>query len=359
MNFPLLHSQAKTQMEDFCRIRFLLGSNVNSLEFSGYASDRTKPSHPTFSTPGGDGLPYEWEVWIANHLNINVFHTDHVKTWEAWKQGDRYLTDEANYFAQNLRGSVIREYGNEIWNQGFPYENQTLHVWDNGPYPDPGRTNWEWMNRNYGKRSYDTAGPWEQAFASRRQDLDLTIAVQSANPPLALERLKAANGQSYGDRIDSVSGAFYFGMTIVPGEYVYENIRNSGYSAVVANHRTDLNKLKSDLAQLINITRPYVSKVHLYEGGSHMNFPVYDAGNSNHVNVFNDVTSFLNSNDYSSMLDEFGSWWRTQWGSGEMMWFHLNGQDTAAEPWGYYRSTTDSTPVHTGTETFVRRYANE
>jgi len=61
-----------------------------------------------------------------------------------------------------------------------------MHVWDNGPYSDPGRTDWLWMNRNYGKRSYDTAGPWVEAFSSRRQDLDNTIAVQVANPPTAM-----------------------------------------------------------------------------------------------------------------------------------------------------------------------------
>jgi len=90
-DFPLIHTQVENQMDGFCRIRYLQGRNTNSLEFSGFESSRTKPSHPTFSTPGGDGMPYEFEVWIANQLGINVFHNDHVKTWDAWRQGDRYL----------------------------------------------------------------------------------------------------------------------------------------------------------------------------------------------------------------------------------------------------------------------------
>jgi len=231
-----------------------------------------------------------------------------------------------------------------------------MHVWDNGPYADPGRTDWQWMNRNYGKRTYDTAKPWVDAFAGRRQDLDNTLAVQVANPPTALERVATPTGVSFSNRIDSISGAFYFGRSIIASQPLYQAIRSGGLNAVVADHRTDLNKLKSDWSQLINLTRPYVQKWHLYEGGSHMNFIEYDPGNAAHRSVYRHVESFLNSSSYTSMLTEFGNWWRNQYGSGEMMWFHLNGIDTPVEPWGYYRSNTDLSPVYSGSGAFIRDY---
>jgi len=90
-----------------------------------------------------------------------------------------------------------------------------------------------------------------------------------------------------------------------------------------------------------------------------MNFIDYDSNNSSHRFVYGNVESFLNSSTYTSMLTEFGDWWRNQYGSGEMTWFHLNGTDSPREPWGYYRSNTDLTPVHSGAGTFVRNYLGQ
>jgi len=59
------------------------------------------------------------------------------------------------------------------------------------------------------------------------------------------------------------------------------------------------------------------------------------------------------------MLNEFGDWWRSRNGSGEMMWFHLLGPDTPGEPWGYFRSNADLRPVYSGSGEFVRNYLRQ
>ncbi len=357
LDFPLLHTQTKKQMKKFCRIRFMLGDGVNSLEFSGRASDRTKPSHPTFSTVGGDGIPYEWEAWIANHLNINLWHVDHVKTWDAWSAGDPYLWQAATYFKDNLRGNLIREYGNEIWNFAYPFAAQTEWVWDNGPYPEASRGDWQWVNYNYGKRVWDTAGVWAQAYASRRDDLDLTVGVHSALAPDAqIGRFNSPYGQSWGDRIDSVAGTFYFGESIVRNDNLYRHIVREGVSAVVRHHQVNLNLVEARLNWAMNLYRPYAKKWHLYEGGSHMNMIEYDRTNADDKIVYKAIKAYFDSPDYTDALNEFAAWWKSHWASGEWMWFHLTGEESAEMPWGYYHSTGDPTPVYDGSANFINNY---
>lgn len=360
LSFPLLHPQVKEQMKPFCRIRYMLGDNVNSMEFSGRKADRTKSTHPTWNTPGGDGIPYEWEVWIANHLGVNVYHSDHVKSWDAWKEGDLYLTKQANYFAKKLRGNVIREYGNEIWNSAPGYYFQTVWVWDNGPYPDPNRANWDIMHHNYGQRMYDTGGVWRKAFRARgrRKDIDLTLALQIAWPDGMTKRFVRPDGSSLGNRIDSVGGTFYLGGPVQPGTDLFNSVASGGLTAVDARHREDMIKLQGNITRLMDLTRDYTKKWHLYEGGSHMNFIGYEAGNAQHQQVWNSVQSYWNSGTYTSTMNQFASWWRGIQGSGELIWFSLHGIDTPVSPFGIYTSTDDVTPIYSGVQSFIQNYNN-
>lgn len=343
-------------MEPFCRIRYMLGDNINSSDFSGRAVDRTKASHPTWNTPGGDGIPYEWEVWVANHLSVNVYHSDHVKSWDGWKNGDPYLQQQATYFANNLRGNIIREYANEIWNTAPGYYDQTVWVWNNGPYANNG--DWQIMHHNYGKRTYDTGGVWEQAFASRRSDLDLTSALQIAWPQGMVNRFISPTGESFGDRIDSIGGTFYLGGPITIPSFHFDNILNGGIAAVDSNHRGDLANLQGNITELMDLTRQYTDTWHLYEGGSHMNFIGFDSGNSQHNQVWNSVESYWSSGTFTSLYNEFANWWRGLNGAGELIWFHLYGIDTEIQPWGVYESTGDLTPIYPGVQNFIQNYNN-
>jgi len=358
LSFPLLHDNAKTQMQNFCRIRYMLGDNINSIDFSGRTADRTKPSHPTWNTPGGDGIPYEWEVQIANHLSVNVYHSDHVKTWDEWRNGDQHLINQANYFATKLRGNVIREYANEIWNTAPGYGAQTAWVWDNGPYPDPARADWQVMHHNYGKRVWDTGGIWETAFSGRRQDLDLTSAVQIAWPDGMVNRFVSPTGESFGDRIDSIGGTFYTGGPIFNPGQPYQNILNNGRSWVVENHQGDMENLKENILRLQELTSQYTDTWHLYEGGSHMNFINLDRSNPTDMQVWNEVEGFWNSSRWTNMMNGFANWWRNQTGSGELIWFSLYGVDQGVMPFGVFKGTGQLNPIYSGTGNFIQNYNN-
>jgi len=72
--------------------------------------------------------------------------------------------------------------------------------------------------------------------------------------------------------------------------------------------------------------------------------------------MFRSIENFLNSGTYTSMLNEFADWWSNRNGSGELMWFHLFGTDKPQEPWGFYRSSANSTPVYAGSGEFIRQY---
>jgi len=336
-------------------VRFMLGNGTNSLDFTGREQHRNKPSYPNFRSPLGDGIPYEWKVWIANHLGKTLWHTDHVRTWEAWRAGDPYLRRQANYFARFLRGNVIREYGNEIWNFAGSFWRQTTWVRDRGPYSYLDENDWKRLHYRYGRRTWDTGGVWERAFANRREDLDLTVALQTSCPDCAIYRLQTPSGRSLGDRIDSVSGTFYIGRSLTVGSDDWNAIAAEGYPAVASAHQTSLEDVQAELGEIIQNTGEHVSRWHLYEGGSHMTIPNYDDANADHQRVYRALEQYWNSAAFANVLTEFRSWWQSFEGTGEMTWFNLYGGDSAGMPFGYYTGSASNASRYRGPRIFMRR----
>lgn len=354
--FPLVHDEALTKLRSFCRLRFMTGSNVNSLEFSGYNRDRSKPSHPTWNTVGGDGIPYEWKVWIANRAKLGVWHTDHILTWEALQAGDSYLKKEAAYYRDHLDGTLIREYGNEVWNFAWPFNVVTEHVWKSHPFADPGKTDAVNIDYGYAQRAYDTAKVWEEQWASRRQDLDLTIGVHTHNAWGAAKRLVGPSGQRWFDRIDSVAATFYFGSVFNSSDSLYRDILAKGEVAVVDDHDAGADYWKEKISELLEQTGRYVGAFHMYEGASHQVFSDYSHSNANHRKVREHMTSYLNSNAYVSHLNKMFKWWLKQDKAGEAIWFSLFGVNNPRSPWGVYPNTRSRSMTYSGTNTFINQY---
>jgi len=358
-SFPLVHESVKEQTKDFCRIRYMIGDNTNSLDFSGFAADRTRPSYPTWNTPGGDGRSYEWEVWIANHLNMNAWHTDHVKTWEGLEAGDKYLEEQAIYFRDNLEGTLIREYANEIWNFAYPFGIQTNWVWQNAPYADPAKSKFVNLQYSYGKRTYDTAGVWEQVWQSRRADLDLTVAVHTDDTYNSPSRFVGPNGERWYERADSLSPSFYFGGTFGSDDEMFTKVLNGGLEAVVADHEEGLKKWKKVVAEQIENTSAFVDRVHLYEGASHHILYDFDQRHPNHAQqkqVAASIFEYLNSERYTQHLNDMFSWWASLPTAGEPMWFTLYGVNNPVSPWGTFPSSFDMQPTYSGGGAFLKGY---
>ncbi len=355
-SFPLLHEEALTKLGSFCRIRYMTGSNVNSLEFSGYNRDRSRPSHPTWNTVGGDGIPYEWKVWIANRAKLGVWHTDHILTWEASRQGDPYLSKQAAYYRDHLEGNLIREYGNEVWNFAWPFNLATEHVWTNRPFADPGKTDAVNIDYGYAKRAYDTAGVWEEQWASRRQDLDLTIGVHTHNAWGAAKRLVGPSGERWYERVDSVAATFYFGSVFGSTDSLYREILSDGEAAVVADHAAGADHWKEKISELLSQTGRYVGAFHMYEGASHQVFHDYNHANANHRKVRKHMTGYLNSDAYVSHLNKMFKWWLKQDKAGEAIWFSLFGVNNPRSPWGVYPNTRSRSMTYRGTNTFINQY---
>jgi len=135
---------------------------------------------------------------------------------------------------------------------------------------------------------------------------------------------------------------------MVPGEELYDRVLNLGTTEVAASHQASVDKIKSDL--------PHVSKWHMYEGGTHMDFPAYDNRNADHVKVARSIRAYWNSASFTNALNSFGNWWGQLPGSGELMWFNLYGVDSPDNPWGYYKSAADTTPEYTGARLFIQNY---
>jgi len=388
-NFPLLHDNVKDQLKNFCRIRFMTTKNLNDdVSFDGKSINRNTPAMPTFNER--DYMPYEWEVWIANHAgNMDIWHTDHVRSWEAYKTGDSYLVDQAQYFAENLKGDLIREYANEIWNGGF---NSTKWI-ENEPTPLPfaEENAHAAFHYAYGLRTYETAKPWIDAFTEkgRRADLDLTVGMQTGVDFFVGHRVKGKGSTDWSDRVDSITGSFYFGQGLKrdhevywrPGETIsgsYTRILhalNTGgdaYSVVREVHRERREEWKQ---HNINFSDRLAElgmrdvKIHLYEGASHMVFyrypigdgpVVWDANDPEKQRVWSYVEQYLNGPDYTADLNNMFSWWANRSDTGEVMWFAIYGANSEVAPWGYYESS--SSPADSsywrGEGAFVLPYAD-
>lgn len=355
-SFPLLHEDAVAKLRSFCRIRFMSGSNVNSLAFSGYDADRSLPSHPTWSTEGGDGIPYEWKTWIANRADIGVWHTDHVMTWEGLQSGDRYLHKQAAYYRDNLQGSLVREYGNEIWNFAWPFNVATEYVWKSAPFDDWAKSDAVNLDYGYGKRVYDTAGVWESVWASRRDDLDLTLGVHTHNAWGAAKRLVGPGGERWFDRIDSLAATFYFGSVFGSSDALYRDILARGQAAVIDDHSRGTDLWKQKISELVDQTGAYVSAFHMYEGASHQVFHNYDPASSDHRTVREHMTGYLNSEAYVTHLNKMFKWWLGHDQAGEAVWFSLFGVNNPRSPWGVYPNTRSRSMTYRGTNTFINQY---
>jgi len=356
LNFPLLHDGFKNQMEGFCRIRYMQGDRTNSNAFSGLAKDRTKPSYPVWDYPGGDGKPYEWEVWIANHLGIDVWHADHVRTWEGMMAGDSYLNDQATYYATHLTGNVIREYANEIWNSAWPFGVQTNWVWENAPYADRDHDDFANLDYGYGKRTYDTAKVWDRAYTDRREDLDLTVGIHTANYSSAPRRLIGPLGEAWHELADSLAPSFYFGGSFASGSEVYRTVLRQGQSAVVQYHESGLASWKQQITRVIGVTSQLVERYHLYEGASHFTLYDYDAARPDDVIVGGEVIAYLKSSNYAAHLQDLFTFWAALPQAGEPMWFNLYGVNTPAKPFALFDTTSSEDPEYEGAGRFVMDY---
>jgi len=378
--FPLLHKEVKEQMKKFCRIRFMEGNDINkNIHFDGREVNRNTPATPHWQI--GDKIPYEWKVWIANHLGINVWHTDPVRAWEAYKTGDKYLENQARYFAKNLNGHLIREYANEIWNTG---SDATKWIENNPtPLPFPENNELERFHYAYGLRSYDTAKPWIDvytAYERRDEDLDLTIGIQTDNTFFVPHRVKGKASTDWSSRVDSVTASFYFANALKRDGFDWSNqwvegnypkIVREGYAGVRELHSEGRIVWQENIREIVRLLESIdvtQMKLHLYEGASHLNFfeyqfddraVVYNPSNDEQQTVWNHIEQYLNSEDYIADLNAMFTWWRNQPFSGEAMWYALYGLNEPTKPWGLYESSSAdaNSSVWQGAGEFVRSYS--
>jgi hypothetical protein len=141
-------------------------------------------------------LPIELFVGLCNRVHVNAWVTlpFHVTTGDSTMEGKNTVYQMVSYMAKALNYGLNLEFGNEIWNFGYPFNLQTTFAANCGVkfgFPSDNGRQWQ------GFHAYQIVQMAKQAQVAwiSKQKLQCVIAFQAFGPPTSTRpyKLKGAD----------------------------------------------------------------------------------------------------------------------------------------------------------------------
>lgn len=217
-NPPIFFPGWLEKMSVACTIRYVNSLQTTDANVIHFERDSTKTRISPSNSVWYDGFKlgsiaepkhiWPWELIVEATLQTATIPwiNFRVYSYENILKNDKLVQQVAALFHTHYGGLVYVEYGNEIWNYGWPFTIATRHVEKNGP----GRN--QDLNENYALRSNLVQKTFADAYGD---DSCLAIGVlgtQARNPWVASQRMMHADL----DYIDVLSPGAYIGDSITP-----------------------------------------------------------------------------------------------------------------------------------------------
>jgi len=335
-NPPIFFPQWLDKMSSGCAIRFVNSNGTNDLRAVRFARDssttRIKPTSSTWYEGFGLGLGAEerhhwpWELMIeaVRQTNTLPWINFRVMTWENLVAGDSFVSDIAKLFHEHHDGPVYVEYGNEIWNTGFPFFIATRHVQNNGPGVNNN------LEENYSLRNDAIQKAFADAYGDDACLAIGVIASQGRNSFRGRQALFYSNKEY----IDVISPGMYVGDDIVPNSSAWNFIADlrAEVDAGVITRASAFNALRREIltgsAGVINrnwrndiaiFGQQYVELAErenvcmaVYEMGLHMRVDGIDRDNADHVAMADFVHDYKRSRYQGAVESEMHEWLKSR-----------------------------------------------
>lgn len=264
----ILHPQFLQNAQAFSMIR-LMGWPATLYNSN---AGRTKMSDVFWGESQGKGAPWEVGLDISNALDSNV-----------WLSLPHDYTDaEVRELALRTKArlepgrKVHLEYGNELWNDAWPYNIAGRWVEQRAAadWPDDPAKSWEKRWNWYAKRTIEVCDVWKKAWGTDANRVTCVLAGQAGNDFINEQvmgcPIHVRNGGSRcADKADAFSTAPYFGGVV--GKDYADKLRAGTYTLddffrdEVASVDTAISTMKGNVATAAKYGLP----VDAYEGGQH------------------------------------------------------------------------------------------
>jgi len=222
-NPPIFHPEWLDKMSAACTIRYLNSTQTNDRNVVHFERDSTATRIHPASSVWYEGFNlgsraevrhvWPWELVLEATLQTRTIPwiNFRVFVYENILANDTLVQQIAAMFNAHYGGEMYVEYGNEIWNYGFPFNVSTEYVERNGP----GRNND--LNENYALRSNLVQKTFAEAYGNDGCLVNGVMATQAKNPWNAGRRMLYADLEY----IDVLSPAAYVGDSINPDANIW------------------------------------------------------------------------------------------------------------------------------------------
>jgi len=324
------------KMSSGCAIRFVNSNGTNDLRAVRFGRDssatRIKPSNSTWYEGFGLGAgaeerhqwPWELMVEAVRQTDTLPWINFRVMTWENLVAGDTFVADIARLFHEHHDGPVYVEYGNEIWNTGFPFFIATRHIQNSGPGINAN------LEENYALRNDAIQKAFADAYGD---DACLAIGVIASQGRNSF-RGKQALFYSNKEYIDVISPGMYVGDDMVPDSPAWNFIaglrsevdtgsitRADAFKAIrqeilTGNAGVIRRNWRNDIAvfgqQYVDLAARENVCMAVYEMGLHMRVDGIDRDNIDHVAMADFVHDYKRSRYQGAVEREMHEWLKSR-----------------------------------------------
>lgn len=377
-NPPIFFPQWLEKMSSGCAIRYVNSNGTNDFNVVEFGRDssstRINPSNSVWYEGFGLGQraherhQWPWELMVEASLQTETtpWLNFRVLTYENLINGDSFVADISRLFHEHYGKEIYVEYGNEIWNFGYPFFVSTNHVFNNGPGTNNN------LEENYSLRNNAIQEAFAEAYGDDGCLVKGVVASQGRNYYRGKEALRHADKRY----VDVISPGLYVGDDIWPespawpfvaglwsqveaGQLTraaaFRELRReilTGSSEVITrNWRNDI-RVFAD--QYVELARDNNLCLAVYEMGLHMRVDGVDPENAEHVGVRDFVHAYKRSSQQTAVEVEMHEWLKEKGATPALVYASF--MKDGAHAFSYWDSTFEPIERQSGQAALIRYY---